>query len=90
MPFPTPRSGKTDPRAADPSSGMPAAIALLPASVVAFGGAGQPIEQLMALQGAIARGVLLLASIGQIRLRPSLRELPRLAFDGWRGIGRYR
>ena len=64
------------PKAADTSLGMPASLALLPQSVVAFGGPQQPIDRLIGLQSVMARGVHALASIGQ--LWPRLRDRPAL------------
>jgi hypothetical protein len=52
----------------------PAWIALLPVSVVALGSARQPIERLLGLQSAIAKGVYMVTAVRQIRLR--------LAFHG--------
>jgi len=51
--------------------------ALVPAAIVAGSGAKQPVERLLSVQSAIARGAHLAMSLGQIRLRlprhPSLR-----------------
>jgi hypothetical protein len=59
------------------SLGQPAWAALVPAAIVAGGGAEQPVERLMTVQSAIARAVHLAMNLGQIRLRlphhPSLR-----------------
>jgi hypothetical protein len=54
--------------------------ALLPVSVVALGSAEQPVERLLTLQSAIAKGVHLATVVA--RLRPTLRHaaLPRLRF----------
>ena len=58
--------------------GAPAFLALLPVSVVALGSAKQPIDRLMALQSAVARGVHLVAQAGRIRLSLSAHGWPRL------------
>lgn len=56
--------------------GVPEWTALLPMGVVAFGAGKQPVERLLALQGALARGVGLIVSIpalpsilGRMRVR---------------------
>jgi hypothetical protein len=56
----------------------PASVTLLPVSVVVFGSADQPIERLMLLQSAIARGVDLVTRAGSIRLSLSAHGWPRL------------
>jgi hypothetical protein len=43
-------------------------LALLPVSVVAVGSPEQPIDRLMALQSAIARGVHMVTQVVRIRL----------------------
>ena len=80
-------SAGTDPRALDTNLGLPASIVLLPASVAAFGSPEQPVERILGLQSAIARGVHALASIGQFRVWPSLRELLRFVANGRYVIG---
>ena len=57
--------------------GRPAWAALVPAAIVAGSGAEQPVDRLLKLQSAIARGAHYLAiSLGQIRLRlPRHRSL---------------
>ena len=59
-------AGGSHPKAPDTAPAMPAGMALLPQSVVAFGGPQQSVERLIGLQSAFARGVHLLASIGQL------------------------
>jgi hypothetical protein len=58
--------------------GAPAFVALLPASVVALGSAKQPVDRLMALQSAVARGVDLVTQAGRLRLSLSAHGWPRL------------
>jgi hypothetical protein len=87
MQSPDSRSAGTDPRALDANRGLPASIALLPASVAASGSPEQPVERLLGLQSAIARSVHALASIGQSRVWPSLRELVRFVSNGRHVIG---
>ena len=62
------------------SSGFnaPASVMLLPVSVVVFGTADTPVERLMALQSAVARGVDLVTRAGRIRLTLSAHGWPRL------------
>ena len=56
--------------------GQPAWAGLVPAAIVAGGSAEQPVERLLSVQSAIARGVHLAMSLGQIRLRlPRHRSL---------------
>ena len=59
------------------SVGRPGWAALIPAAIVAGSSAEPPVERLLTVQSAIARGVHLAMSLGQIRLRlprhPSLR-----------------
>jgi hypothetical protein len=81
------RSAGTDPRTLDANLGLPASIALLPVSVATFGSPEQPVERLLGLQSAIARGVHALASLGQFRVWPSLRELLRCVSKGSHVIG---
>jgi hypothetical protein len=87
MQSPDSRSAGTDPRAREANLGLPASMALLPASVAAFGSPEQPLERLMGLQSAIARGAHALASIGQFRV--ALRELLRFVSNGRHVIGRH-
>ena len=56
----------------------PASVTLLPVSVVVFGSGDEPIERLMAMQSAIARGVDLVTRAGRIRLTLSAHGWPRL------------
>jgi hypothetical protein len=77
----------TDARALHGKLGLPASIALLPASVAACGNPEQPVERLLGLQSAIASGVHALASIGQFRVWPSLPELLRFVSKGRHVIG---
>ncbi len=58
----------------------PASVALLPVSVVAFGSAEQPIDRLMALQSAVAKGVDLAWAVGRLRLKLPFRALVSLRF----------
>jgi hypothetical protein len=51
------------------SLGQPAWAALVPAAIVAGSGEEQPVERLLTVQSAIAKGVHLAVSLGQIRLR---------------------
>ena len=51
------------------SRGQPAWAALVPAAIVAGSGADQPVERLLTVQSAIAKGVQLAMSLGRIRLR---------------------
>ena len=55
-----------------------ASMALHPVSVIASGSANQPIERLMALQSAVARGVDLVIQAGRLRPRLSAHGWPRL------------
>jgi hypothetical protein len=80
-------SAGTDPRALDANLKLPACIALLPASVAAFGSPEQPVERLLGLQSLIASGVHALASIGQFRVWPFFRELLRFVSNGRHVIG---
>jgi hypothetical protein len=90
MPSPDSWSAGTDPRALDAKPGLPASIALLPASVAAFGSSEQPVERLIGLQSAIARSVHVLASIGEFRVWPSFREFVRFVSNGRHVIGWHR
>jgi len=74
-------SRSRDPRAPNSKFGVPTWVSLLPVSVATFGSPEQPVERLMALQSALAKAVHLVTSVGRFRLRPSLRELLRFAFD---------
>ena len=51
------RSGGADPRKSEGAFSAPTWVALLPVSVVALGSAEQPVERLLMLQSAIAKGV---------------------------------
>ena len=51
------------------AASSPASVALLPVSVVCFGSAAQPIDRLLVLKSAIAKGVHLAAQLGRIRLK---------------------
>ena len=59
------------------SLSQPAWTALVPAAILAGSGAKQPVERLLSVQSAIASGVHLAMSLGQIRLKlphyPSVR-----------------
>jgi hypothetical protein len=44
-----------------------ASVALLPVSVVAFGSEAQPVERLLRLQSAVAKGVHMVAVVAQLR-----------------------
>lgn len=57
--------------------GVPDWTMLSPFGVVAFGGGGRPVERLLALQGAIARGVEFVSS----------NPRPAISAAGRRGIG---
>jgi hypothetical protein len=58
-------------------------VALLPVSVVAFGSEAQPVERLLRLQSAVAKGVHLTAVAGQFFFRLAVRCLPSLGFRSW-------
>jgi len=64
------------PRAGQPL-GQAAWAALVPAAIVAGSGAEQPVERLLSVQSAIARGVHLAMSLGQIRLRLPRHPAPQ-------------
>jgi alkanesulfonate monooxygenase SsuD/methylene tetrahydromethanopterin reductase-like flavin-dependent oxidoreductase (luciferase family) len=59
---------------------VPASIALLPVSVVAVGSPEQPVDRLMALQSATARGVHMVTQVARIRLSLPLHGWPSLRF----------
>jgi hypothetical protein len=60
-----------------------ASVALLPVSVIAFGSEAQPIERLLGLQSAVAKGVHLTTVAGQFFFRLTIRWLPRLSSRSW-------
>ena len=60
-----------------------ASVALLPVSVIAFGSEAQPIERLLGLQSAVAKGVHLTAIAGQFFFRLTVRCLPNFGFRVW-------
>jgi hypothetical protein len=62
-------------------------VALLPVSVVAFGSEAQPVERLLRLQSAVAKGVHLTAIAGQFFFRLTVRCLPSLGFRSWQFRG---
>ena len=59
---------------------QPAWTALVPASIVAVGGAEQPVERLLPLQSAIARIAHAAATLGGFRLRLPRRLSPSARF----------
>ena len=61
-----------------------ASVALLPVSVVAFRSEAQPVERLLRLQSAVAKGVHIAAVAGQSCFRLSVRLRPSLGFRYWR------
>jgi hypothetical protein len=61
-----------------------ASVALLPVSVIAFGSEAQPVERLLRLQSAVAKGVHIAAVAGQSCFRLSVRWRPSLGFRYWR------
>jgi hypothetical protein len=57
-----------------------ASVALLPVAVVAFGSEPQPIERLLRVHSAVAKGVHVAAVAGQFCFRLIVRWLPSLGF----------
>jgi hypothetical protein len=76
-------------RSFEAKAGLPAGLALFPVSVVALGTPDRPVERLMGLQSAIAKGVHLATAIGQVPWRASFRELLRSAFGSGRLVSRH-
>jgi len=72
------KSRDTDSREPGSAHGAPAWIPLLPASIVAVGRPEQPVERLLTLQSAIARGVHLATVVGRRRPKLRLTGLPSL------------
>jgi len=64
------QSGQADQPYSGATFGAPTWVPLLPPSIVAVGGADQPIERLLTLQSAVAKAVHLVTLVG--RLRPRL------------------
>ena len=60
--------------------GAPPWAPLLPPSIVAVGGADQPVEQLLTLQSAIARAAHIVTLVGRLRPRLHLNGLPTVRF----------
>ena len=60
-----------------------ASVALLPVSVIAFGSEAQPVERLLRLQSAVAKGVHLAAAAGQFCIMLTVRWLPSLGSRHW-------
>jgi hypothetical protein len=60
--------------------GAPTWPPLLPPSIVAVGGAGQPVERLLTLQSAIAWAVHIVTLVGRFRPRLHLNGLPTVRF----------
>ncbi len=56
--------------------GAPTWAPLLPPSIVAVGGADQPVERLLTLQAAIAKAVHMVTLVGRLRPRLHLNGLP--------------
>jgi hypothetical protein len=60
--------------------GAPTWAPLLPPSIVAVGGADQPVERLLTLQSAIARAAHIVTLVGRLRPRLHLNGLPTVRF----------
>jgi hypothetical protein len=74
------QSGQADHPYSDATFGAPTWAPLLPPSIVAVGGADQPVERLLALQSAIAKAVHLVTLVGRLRPRLHLSGLLRIRF----------
>ena len=73
-------SPQTDHRFSAATFGAPTWAPLLPPSIVAVGGADQPVERLLTLQSAVAKAVHLVTLAGRFRPRLRLNGLLTVRF----------